>query len=335
MYGNPENPLRYTSKSCRNIRNELNARGYRVSYVTVSRLLKKLGYSLQKNKKLIQVGESHPDRDEQFKTIETFSNNTKSKNQPIISIDSKKKEKIGNFAANGSELAKKGQAVTVLDHDFAKPSEELPTEMANIYGVYDVNNNNGFVNIGTSNDTAEFAVNTIGMWLENYDILHITADGGGSNGRSNKLFKMSLQSLADKHNIGILVTHLPPGTSKWNKIEHSLFSYISMNMRGKPLYTIDTLENIIANTRTSKGLTVSTHIDTNNYEKGIKFTDEELSKLNIYAFEFHGEWNYFVCPTEKSIESYNNIFGNLTVKFDKILLKNRSLKKRVVYKKNI
>ena len=303
-YGNPENPLSWTTKSTRNLADELNKQGYSISHMKVKTLLEQEGYTLQSNRKLEQVGSSHPDRNEQFKHINETSIFYMDRGEPVISIDCKKKENIGNFANNGVEYSKSGEPVKVLDHDFydSEKGKAIP------YGTYDVANNEGFVNVGISHDTASFAVNSINAWwnemgkerFPNATKLYITADGGGSNGSRNRLWKVELQSFADRTGLSVEVSHFPPGTSKWNKIEHRLFSFISKNWRGRPLETLEIIVNLIGATTTAKGLKVKCGVDTNEYETGVKITDEELSGVNIIRNKFHGEWNYTITPRENS-----------------------------------
>lgn len=299
-YGNPENPLSYTSKSTRHLSEELTNEGFTVSHSTVKELLEELGYSLQGNRKLKQVGKDHEDRNAQFEHINKTSLDYMTAGEPVISIDCKKKENLGEFANKGVEYHKVKDPETVLDHDFFNPEngKAIP------YGTYDVANNEGYVSVGISHDTASFAVNSIYAWWDtmgrerypNAKKIYITADGGGSNGSRNRLWKVELQGFADKTKLEVEVSHFPPGTSKWNKIEHRLFSFISKNWRGRPLETLQVVVKLIASTKTSKGLKVGCGIDTNEYKTGIKVTDEELSMVNVHQNEFHGEWNYRILP---------------------------------------
>ena len=299
-YGDPTNPLRWTTKSLRNLQEELQKKGYTVGYDKVGDLLKELGYSLQQNQKMKQVGEESPDRDAQFKHINSTAKQYMSEGNPVISIDCKKKENIGNFKNNGAEYRPLKDPRAVLDHDFPLP--ELGK--AAPYGVYDVRNNNGFVNVGISADTAQFAVNSIRMWWQHMgqeqyphaSALYITADGGGSNGSRCKLFKVELHKLANEINIPIEISHFPPGTSKWNKVEHRLFSQISKNWSGRPLETLEMIVELIASTTTNTGLKVRCIVDKNTYPRGIKVTDEELDGVNITKNEFCGNWNYIISP---------------------------------------
>ena len=294
--GNPENPLCWTTKSLRNLEKELKSQGYPISHVKVGDLLKALGYSLQLNQKALQVGEAHVDRDAQFEHINAKARAFMEGGLPVISVDTKKKENIGNFKNNGVEYAPKGTPTQVLDHDFPI----LGLGKASPYGIYDVRENEGYVNVGISSDTAEFAAQSIRTWWDEMGCLkyhgatklYITADGGGSNGSRNKLWKKSLQLLSNEIGLEIHVSHFPPGTSKWNKIEHRMFSHISKNWRGRPLVSLAIIISLIGSTTTKKGLRVRCGIDTNEYEKGIKVSDKELKELNISRHEFHGEWNY-------------------------------------------
>jgi hypothetical protein len=297
--GDPESPLRWTSKSVRRLADELNKMGHKTSHRMVAELLRQTGYSLQANRKTIE-GSANPDRNAQFEYIYEKVKEFQSCGQPIISVDTKKKELVGDFKNGGRELRPKGDPEKVRVHDF-----EI-RELGKVapYGVYDQTRNAGWVNVGTDHDTAAFAVESIRRWwatmgLEAYPEatrLLITADGGGSNGSRVRLWKTELQKLANEAGLVVCVCHLPPGTSKWNKIEHRLFSYISQNWRGKPLISHEVIVNLIASTTTRKGLTVRCEIDTNKYPKGIKITDEELRQVNIIRDEFHGEWNYAIHP---------------------------------------
>ena len=299
-FGNPENPLLWTTKSLRKLAKELNEKGYKVSHVTVGKILEQMGFSLQINQKMKQVGKESPDRNEQFEHINETVIEYSKNNDPVISIDCKKKENIGNFKNNGAEYLPKKQPTEVLDHDFPIPEngKVLP------YGVYDITYNEGYVNVGISKDTAKFAVQSIRTWwyemgknhFPNAQKLYITADGGGSNGSRCKLWKTELQLLADEIKIPIEVSHFPPGTSKWNKIEHRMFSQISKNWRGRPLETLSIIVNLIASTTTNTGLKIKCGIDNSKYETGIKVSDEEIENLNISRNSFHGEWNYVISP---------------------------------------
>jgi len=297
--GDPESPLRWTSKSLRKIAEELQKMGHKVSHARVADMLHTLGYSLQTNKKTIE-GSEHPDRDDQFKHINEECEKYQSEKQPVISVDSKKKELIGNFKNSGRELRPKKDPTPVNVYDF----EDKELGKVNPYGVYDITNNNGWVNVGIDNDTASFAVESIRRWwnmmgCEVYPEakkLMITADCGGSNGYRVRLWKVELQKLADETGLEISVCHFPPGTSKWNKIEHRLFSQITMNWRGKPLTSYEVVVNLIAATTTSKGLEVKCMLDKNEYPKGIKIEKKQVEELDIIRDEFHGEWNYLFKP---------------------------------------
>ena len=301
-YGNPENPLRWTTKSLRRLAEELQQEGYKIQRDKVGDLLKQLGYSLQQNQKLKQVGAQSPDRDAQFKHINSTALQYMSDNQPVISIDCKKKENVGNFKNNGAEYRPEGMPEEVLDHDFPLPEKGKAAP----YGVYDILNNEGFVNVGITHDTAVFAVNSIRNWwycmgserFPSAGRLYITADGGGSNGSRCKLWKIQLQGLADELLIPIEVSHFPPGTSKWNKIEHRLFCYISKNWQGQPLIDIETVVNLISSTTTKTGLEVVCTVDSNTYETGIKITQEQKENINIAFVGPNEKWNYIIRPNE-------------------------------------
>ncbi len=296
--GNPENPLCWTTKSLRNLSEELTAKGFKAGKGTVERLLAEMGFSLQQNRKYTESGDPGPDRDAQFRYISDRCGEYLKAGQPVISVDAKKKELIGNYKNGGAEYAPSGEPVKVLDHDFPTDGKAVP------YGVYDIGLNEGFVSVGISADTGAFAVNGIRSWWlsmgrERYPeakSLYITCDGGGSNGRRNRLWKKCLEDFATETGLEIRVSHFPPGTSKWNKIEHRLFSYISKNWRGRPLETIEIIVNLIASTHTDGGLKVRCETDENRYEKGIKVSDEELAEINLEKDEWHGEWNYCIRP---------------------------------------
>ena len=300
-YGNPENPLAWTTKSLRNLKEQLKAKGYEVNHDTVGKILKELGYSLQQNQKMLQLGESHPDRDEQFKFINQKSNEFIQQNQPVISVDTKKKELVGNFINAGAEYNKKKHPTKVLDHDF--PIKELGKVAP--YGIYDISKNEGFVNLGISHDTSEFAVASILRWWQTLGVntypsakkLYINCDSGGSNASRRKLWKKQLQDLANITGLEIHVSHFPPGTSKWNKIEHKMFCFISKNWRGKPLISIEVIVNLISSTTTSKGLKITCIEDKTLYPLGTVVTDEEFAIINIIREDFHGDWNYAIFPS--------------------------------------
>ena len=298
--GDPMSLLRWTTKSLRNLEKEMHAKGFTIGYRKIGYLLQDMGYSLQLNQKKNQVGKEHPDRDKQFEHINHKANMFIACCEPVISIDCKKKENIGNFKNTGAEYSKKGKPVEVLDHDF--PLKELGK--AAPYGVYDIAANEGYVNVGISSDTAQFAVNAIRSWWnemgkDKYPEAHhilITADGGGSNGSRVRLWKVELQKLVNELNIPISVCHFPPGTSKWNKIEHRLFSQITKNWRGRPLVSLEVIVNLIASTTTEQGLIVKCNADNNIYETGIKVSDEEFESVNLYGDAFHPDWNYTISP---------------------------------------
>lgn len=299
-YGNPENPLTWTTKSLRNLKDQLQEKGYEVNHDTVGKILKELGYSLQQNRKMLQLGESHPDRDEQFKFINQKSGEFIEQNQPVISVDTKKKELVGNFINGGAEYNKKKTPTQVLDHDF--PIKELGKVAP--YGVYDISRNEGFVNLGISHDTSEFAVESILRWWQTLGVntypdakkLYINCDGGGSNDSRRRLWKKQLQEFANITGLEVHVSHLPPGTSKWNKIEHKMFCFISKNWRGKPLVSVEVIVHLIASTTTSKGLKIVCIEDKTHYELGAVVTDEEFAAINIVREKFHGNWNYAILP---------------------------------------
>ena len=297
--GDPESPLLWTCKSVRKLSQELNRMGHKTSHNLVAELLKEMGYSLQANKKTLE-GTSHPDRNAQFEYINQKVKEHQASELPVISVDTKKKELVGDFKNSGRELRPKGEPQKVRVHDFMIP--ELGK--ASPYGVYDITHNVGWVNVGIDNDTAAFAVESIRRWWytmghERYpeaNKLLITADSGGSNGYRTRLWKMELQNLANETGLAISVCHLPPGTSKWNKIEHRLFSFITQNWRGKPLVSHEVIVNLISATRTKNGLQIQCQIDTNSYPKGKKVSDDIMDSLNIQRDFFHGEWNYTISP---------------------------------------
>jgi hypothetical protein len=297
--GDPEAALLWVSKSQRHLAGALAQRGFTASQTLVGRLLRRLGFSLQANRKT-REGTNHPDRNAQFEYINAQINTFQSAGQPTISVDTKKKELVGDFKNGGRELRPKGDPEAVRVHDFVIP------ELGKVspYGVYDIAANAGWVNLGITRDTAAFAVESIRRWWQELgqprypkaEQLLITADCGGSNGSRVRLWKSELQALADQTGLSITVAHLPPGTSKWNRIEHRLFAFITQNWRGKPLVSHQVIVQLIANTTTSTGLTVKCRLDENSYEKGIKVTDAEMAKLNISQADFHGEWNYTFQP---------------------------------------
>ena len=296
--GDPESALRWTCKSLRVLAGELVRKGHEVSYRTVGRLLKHLDYSLQSNKKTLE-GAQHADRNAQFEYINAQSKKRMKANNPAISVDTKKKELVGEYKNGGREYRPKGQPEKVGVHDFKGELGRVSP-----YGVYDLHDNTGWVSVGISADTSEFAVESIRRWWnsmgwERYreaSELFITADCGGSNGYRTRLWKYELQRLADELGIPVTVCHFPPGTSKWNKIEHRLFSFITINWRGKPLRTYQTVVSLIAATKTKKGLEVQCELDPSGYEKGRKVTDEEMKTIKLRPHRFHGEWNYTIEP---------------------------------------
>jgi len=303
--GDPESPLLWTSKSLRKLAEGLRGIGHAIGHNLVGDLLRKLGYSLQANRKT-REGTNHPDRDAQFRYINDRVKAALDAGEPAISVDTKKKELVGDFKNAGREWAPKGSPEEVRVHDFLIP--ELGR--AAPYGVYDIGDNAGWVSVGVDHDTASFAVNAIRRWwllmgsvrYPHATSLTITADGGGSNGSRVRLWKIELQKLADELGLAITVHHLPPGTSKWNKIEHRLFSFITGNWRGKPLVSHQVIVQLIAATSTKAGLTVRCELDQNTYPAGVKVSDEELNAVEILRHEFHGEWNYTIRPSSRLLQ---------------------------------
>ena len=298
--GDPMAPLKWTSKSLSHIGSELRQQGYAISATTVRKLLDRhLGYSLQALQKT-REGISHPDRDAQFHYINRCCQAFQQRGQPVISIDSKKKELVGDFKNGGREWHRKGTPEPVRTHDFEDKEKGKVTP----HGVYDIGRNQGWVSVGIDHDTAEFAVDSIRHWWKRMGQptypaakeLLITADSGGSNSYRARLWKCQLQKLAEESGLRITVCHFPPGTSKWNKIEHRMFCHITANWRGRPLETREVIVSLIANTQTSKGLTIQADLNVNSYAKGIKISDEEMARLNITPADFHGEWNYSILP---------------------------------------
>jgi transposase len=297
--GDPMSALRWTSKSTRHLAQALSAEGYDVSHETVSQLLRGLGYSLQANAKMLE-GAQHPDRNEQFEYINTLSKRFMRAEDPVISVDTKKKELVGAYARGGREWQPKGEPERVLVHDFIDPKlgKAIP------YGVYDVGQDQGWVNVGVDHDTASFAAQSIRRWWRSMGAplypstrrLLICADGGGSNGYRSRLWKFELQRLATEMGVEITACHLPPGTSKWNKIEHRLFSHITMNWRGRPLVSHDVVVNLIGSTRTTSGLKVRARLDKRKYPTGVEITDAMMESVNLKPHAFHGEWNYTIAP---------------------------------------
>lgn len=302
--GDPESPLRWTSKSQDRLAEELTARGFAVSAVTVGKLLLELDYRLKANRKT-REGKQHPDRDAQFQYIAQKSREFLDAGDPVISVDTKKKEKIGNYKNGGREYEPKGHVEEVDTHDFGQRDDEGRVIKGIPYGVYDLGRNEGWVSVGADHDTAPFAVSTIGRWWEtmgqpaypNSGRVLITADSGGSNGSRVRAWKTELQRLADATGLEFHVSHFPPGTSKWNKIEHRMFSQITMNWRGRPLTSYETIINLIANTKTKTGLRIEAVLDTSSYPTGIKITDKQLGAVNIERDDFHPNWNYTILPS--------------------------------------
>ena len=297
--GDPMQPLLWTTRSLRNLVKEPAKKGHKVCPTVVGNLLRGMGYSLQANSKTREGGK-HIDRDAQFRYLNTQAKRFLAAHEPVISVDTKKKELVGNFKNNGREWRPKGSPELVNVHDFIDPelSRAVP------YGVYDITNNVGWVSVGTDHDTASFAVQAIRRWWRSMGKkrhpkatrLMISADGGGSNGYRVRLWKVELQKLADELKFPITVCHLPPGTSKWNKIEHRLFSFITINWRGKPLRSYRTIVQLIAATTTDTGLKVRAELDENKYPKGIKVSDAQLAAVNLSPNSFHGDWNYTISP---------------------------------------
>ena len=299
--GDPQAALRWTCKSVRQLTAELKRMGHEVSHQVVADLLHELGYSLQANRKT-KEGSHHPDRNAQFEHLSGKVKWSVSGQQPVISVDTKKKELVGDFKNGGRELRPKGQPEQVRVHDFVDPELGRATP----YGIYDLGRNSGWVSVGMDHDTAEFAVETIRRWWRTMGRpaypeatrLLITADAGGSNGSRLRLWKVELQKLADETGLRIAVCHFPPGTSKWNKIEHRLFSYITQNWRGKPLRSFQAIVNLIAATTTTTGLKIHAELNTEAYQSGIKVSDEELALVKIRRDKFHGDWNYEIQPRD-------------------------------------
>lgn len=301
--GDPQSRLRWTSKSLRKLSMELQAMGHKTSHRMVGVLLSEAHYSLQANRKSVEEGKRHPDRDGQFRYINEQVERFQRGGQPVISVDTKKKELVGDFKNGGKEWRPKGQPEQVRVHDFL--IEE--NGKAAPYGVYDMTRNAGWVGVGIDHDTASFAVRTIRRWWQVMGRgvypkargLLITADSGGSNGSRTRLWKWELQKWANATGQSITVCHLPPGTSKWNKIEHRLFSYITMNWRGRPLINLATIVSLIASTRTKMGLKVRCELDKGRYPKGIKIPNAQMAQINLQRHSFHGDWNYTIRPAKK------------------------------------
>jgi len=298
--GDPESPLRWICKSTRNLAAQLTRQKHPVSHEKVAQLLRDQNYSLQSNRKT-EEGADHPDRDAQFRHINAQVKRALATGMPVISVDTKKKELLGNYDNGGQQWLPAKKSVNVNGHDF--PSPDVPR--AYPYGIYDLARNTGFVNVGTDHDTGAFAVASIrGWWRREGRSLYaraqgllITADGGGSNGARLRLWKLELQKFANETGLAISVCHFPPGTSKWNKVEHRLFSFISSNWRGEPLRDYETIVNLIARTTTAKGLQVTCRLDRRKYPTGRKVTDEEIKRVNLKQNKFHGEWNYTIHPS--------------------------------------
>ena len=297
--GDPESPLRWICKSTRALATQLTREHHAISYVKVGQLLREQGFSLQSNRKLEEGGD-HPDRDAQFRYINSQVKGALASGIPVISVDTKKKELIGNYINKGQQWRPTKTPLKVNGHDFPHPS----VPRAHPYGIYDLRYNRGFVVVGTDHDTGAFAVASIRGWwrFEGHNLykpsgkLLITADAGGSNGTRLRLWKLELQKLADETGLSISVCHFPPGTSKWNKVEHRLFSFISSNWRGEPLRDYETVVNLIARTTTAKGLKVTCRLDRRKYPTGRKVTEQEMKRVNIKRSKFHGDWNYSIRP---------------------------------------
>jgi hypothetical protein len=303
--GDPMSPLRWTCKSTRKLAAELRGAGHAVSHQTVAVLLRHLGYSLQANRKT-REGSSHPDRNAQFEFLNGQVRAFQRRGQPVISVDTKKKELVGDFKNNGAEWQPAGEPEEVRAKDFPDPrlGKAIP------YGVYDLTCNRGWVGVGVDHDTAEFAAGTVRRWWGEMGRpaypraaeLLITADGGGSNGTRSRLWKVCLQRLADELGLRVSVCHLPPGTSKWNKIEHRMFCHITKNWRGRPLTSRAVVVNLIGNTRTAAGLEIHAELDEKEYPTGVKVTDEEMAGVRIKRNAFHGEWNYTIEPNAQTFK---------------------------------
>jgi len=300
--GDPESPLRWTAKSVRELARALQSMGHRISHQLVAELLTAAGYSLQANRKT-REGPQHPDRDAQFRHITAQVRQFQAGGQPVISVDTKKKELVGDFKNAGRAWRPAGQPEPVRVHDFLIPEQGKAIP----YGVYDLTRNAGWVSVGIDHDTASFAVRTIGRWWQKMGrpryrrarSLLITADAGGSNGPRVRLWKWELQQLANRTGLTITTCHFPPGTSKWNTIEHRLFSYISRNWRGQPLVSLAVIVSLISATRTATGLRVRCELDRGAYPKGRTVSDEQVARLRLSPDHFHGEWNYTIHPTQR------------------------------------
>jgi hypothetical protein len=305
--GDPESPLLWTSKSLRHLENELRSKGHDVSYVTIRALLKSQGFSLQANYKTLDP-KQHEDRDGQFLHIYDSLKETQRLGQPVISVDTKKKELVGEYKNSGQEWRPKDSPTEVLTHDF----EDKELGHAIPFGVYDITENTGWVSVGITRDTSQFAVSSIRSWWKEMgkeaypyaEELMITADSGGSNGYRRRLWKTELQRFANETGLILHVMHFPPNTSKWNKIEHRMFSFISKNWRGKPLASLEVIVSLIANTTTKNGLKIKCALDKSEYATGIKVTDDEMAELNLVLDQYHGEWNYRIYPSD-----YGNVIS--------------------------
>jgi len=299
--GAPDSPLRWTSKSVRRLSEELRAMGHEVSYRVVAELLHEAGYSLQANQKT-REGAAHPDRDAQFEYLNERVRAQQARGEPVISVDTKKKELVGDFKNAGREWRPQGDPEPVRVHDFVIPEQGKAIP----YGIYDLSRNEGWVSIGIDHDTGSFAVHAIERWWEvmgrsvypEAGSLLVTADGGGSNGSRLRLWKWELQQFANRNRFSVTVCHFPPGTSKWNKIEHRLFSHIAMNWRGKPLVSLAVIVSLIGATTTRSGLRVHSEIDTGRYPSGVKISDAQMQQINLERHRFHGDWNYTIHPND-------------------------------------
>jgi DDE family transposase len=297
--GDPQSPLRWTCKSTAKLAAQLQRQGHQIGPRKVAELLHQLKYSLQGNRKT-KEGTSHPDRDGQFRHINEQARSFQERGQPVVSVDAKKRELVGDFRNGGQEWQPKGSPEEVRVHDF----EDKGLGHAIPYGVYDLTANQGWVSVGTDHNTAAFAVETLRRWWHQMGALVypeasellVTADGGGSNAHQSRLWKVGLQQLADETGLRITVCHFPPGTSKWNKIEHRMFAWITQNWRGRPLISHETIVNLIANTTTEKGLQIRAELDPNSYPTGLKVPNEEMARVQIERASFHGDWNYTIVP---------------------------------------
>jgi hypothetical protein len=305
VIGDPKKMLRHVSKSVRNLSQALGVQGIKASPETVRRTLKRLGYKMQGNRKVKSSGADHPDRDAQFQHIKRLTKRALKSKNPVLSIDTKKKEVLGAYKNGGKEWYRKGESPAVADHDFIPPD----APRAYPYGIYDLKANSGFVNVGTDHDTSGFAVASLRAWWKaegsaaypQAEYMLLLADGGGSNGSLRRHWKYELYMLSNEIGIPIRVCHYPPGTSKWNKIEHSLFSFISMNWRGVPLTDYQTMIDLIRNTRTRAGLSVRCQLDTNKYDLGVRITDEQMSEIKLRGDKFHKDWNYTLQPSVRNM----------------------------------